>query len=109
MSRSIAAAVWHNLVDQYRPVNSYWVPRPDRVIGGIRGALIANDIRIDYNQHFMTSAINALDLFEQLYGEGQFGPLSDGKILDVRKLGITPAEAANRLSAAPAAAPAAQE
>ncbi len=109
LARSIAAAVWHNLVDQYRPVNSYWVPRPDRVIGGIRGALIANDIRIDYNQHFMTSAINALDLFEQLYGEGQFGPLSDGKILDVRKLGITPAEAANRLSAAPAAAPAAQE
>jgi len=73
------------------------------VLGGIRGALIANDIRIDYNQHFLSSAINALELFEQANGDGEFGPLSNGKILDVLKLGIAPDEAAKRLTGAAAA------
>jgi len=103
LSESVQAAIWHNIVDQYRPVNSYWTRRPDRVLGGIRGALIANDIRIDYNQHFLSSAINALELFEQANGDGEFGPLSNGKILDVLKLGIAPDEAAKRLTGAAAA------
>lgn len=99
LARSVAAAMWQNIVDQYRPITSYWVPKPERVIGGIRGSLIANDIRIDYNQHFMTSAVNALEIFEGLYGEGEFGPLSQGRLLDVLKLGITPDEAVRRLAA----------
>ncbi len=99
LARSIVAAIWHNIIDQYRPANSYWAPNPVRVLGGIRGSLIADDIRIDYDQHFLTSAINALEMFEGLYGEGEFGPLSQGRILDVYKLGISAAEAAKRLAA----------
>lgn len=100
LGESVRAAVWHNVADQYRPANSYWARRPDRVLGGIRGSLIANDIRIDYNQHFLSAAINALELFEKVNGDGEFGPLSKGKILDVIKLGIEPDEAAKRLSGA---------
>ncbi|MHA1568029.1 MAG: hypothetical protein ACTSXZ_01045, partial [Alphaproteobacteria bacterium] len=104
LGKSVMAAIWHNIVDQYRPINSYWTPQPDKALGGIRGSLIANDIRIDYNQHFLAAAVNALELAELMYGDGEFGPLSAGKILDVYKLGIKPDEAAQQLAGGAAAA-----
>lgn len=98
LGKSVMAAIWHNVIDQFRPVSSYWAQRPDRILGGIRGSLIANDIRIDYDQHYLAAAINALELAELTYGDGELGHLSRGKILDVYKLGIAPDVAAQQLA-----------
>jgi hypothetical protein len=98
---SVMAAYWHNRVDQIRPDTAYFYPAPEKAIGGIRGSLITNDIRIDYNQHFLSSSITGLDLAEERNGIGEFGSLSKGKILDVHKLGIDAAEAAKRLAGQP--------
>jgi len=95
---SVMAALWHNSVDQFRPETSYFLSDPEKALGGIRGSLISNDIRIDYNQHFLSAAINGLDLAEERYGVGELGPLSSGKIIDVHKAKIDPAEAAKQLS-----------
>jgi hypothetical protein len=95
---SVLAAYWDNFVDQYLPDTAYYLPHPENAIGGIRGALIADDIRIDYNQHFSSSALNGLDLAEERNGVGEFSPLAKGKILDVRKLGIKPEEAEAQLA-----------
>lgn len=103
---AVMASYWQNLVDQFMPETVYYLPAPEKAVGGIRGALISNDIRIDYDQHFLSSAINGLDLAEERYGVGEFSPLSKGKILDVHKLGINPAEAAKQLGGAAPAAPA---
>ena len=94
---SVMAALWHNSVDQFRPETTYFLPEPAKAIGGIRGSLISNDIRIDYNQHYLAAAIGALDLAEERYGVGEFGVLSEGKILDVHRLKIDPGEAAKKL------------
>jgi len=103
LAKSVMAALWHNIVDQVYPETGYWARRPDHALGGIRGALISGDVRIDYNQHYLSAAINALDLAEQLYGDGAFSNLSQGKILDVYKLKITADEAAKRIAGQAAA------
>lgn len=82
---AVIASYRHNLVDQFRPETAYYVMVPEKAVGGIRGSLISNDIRIDYNQHFLSSALNGLELAESRYGVGEFGPLSQGKIQDLTK------------------------
>jgi len=95
---SVLAGYWDNFVDQFMPETIYFLPKPEKALGGIRGSLISDDIRIDYNQHFLSSAIHGLELAEERYGIGEFSPLAKGKILDVKKLGITPEEAEKQLS-----------
>lgn len=48
--------------NQFTDVNSYFLPYPEKAKGGIRGSLIANDLRIDYNQHALAAQLNALDV-----------------------------------------------
>jgi len=95
---SVLAGYWDNMIDQFLPDTSYFLPKPEKALGGIRGALISDDIRIDYDQHFLTSAINGLDLAEERNGVGEFSPLAKGKILDVLKLGIKPEDVEKQLA-----------
>jgi AMMECR1 domain-containing protein len=94
----ILAAFWHNFVDQFMPLTTYFLQEPQKAIGGIRGSLITDDIRIDYNQHFLSSAINGLPLAEERSGVGEFSPLAKGRIIDVGKAGADPAAAAQQLA-----------
>jgi len=96
---SCLAAYWDNMIDQFLPDTSYFLPKPEKALGGIRGALISDDIRIDYDQHFLTSALNGLDLAEERNGVGELSPLAKGKILDVVKLGIKPEDVEKQLAA----------
>ncbi|MCZ7584814.1 MAG: hypothetical protein M5R36_16595 [Deltaproteobacteria bacterium] len=59
--------------NQWSPQNSWFLPYPDKADGGIRGSLIANDIRIDYNQHALSTEINALSIPEDLAALGVSG------------------------------------
>jgi len=36
---------------QFDPVNSFWLPNPDKALGGLRAGAFENDIRNDYVQH----------------------------------------------------------
>lgn len=82
---AVMASYRHNMIDQFRPETAYYVKHPEKAVGGIRGSLISNDIRIDYNQHFLSAALNGLDLAESRHGLGKFGPLAEGKIKDMFK------------------------
>ncbi|MCB1152520.1 hypothetical protein KDL45_02635 [bacterium] len=46
--------------NQYTAQNSWFLPYPDKAKGGIRGSLYALDIRIDYNQHELSTTLNTL-------------------------------------------------
>jgi hypothetical protein len=52
--------------NQYSDQNSWYLPNAAKARGGVRGGLIANDIRIDYNQHALGAMLNALDVPEDL-------------------------------------------
>jgi hypothetical protein len=56
--------------NQYSDQNSWFLPFPNKARGGIRGSLIALDIRIDYNQHLLTTMINSLTVPEDLKALG---------------------------------------
>ncbi len=56
--------------NQFTPDNSYFLPYPEKALGGIRGSLIANDLRIDYNQHALSTKLNALDAPAELAALG---------------------------------------
>ena len=84
--KSVLGFTWFDISQQFDEINNYFVMEPEAVIGGIRGSLIANDIRIDYNQHPSSAMIRALDVAEKVNGKGT---LPDGiGIIDVYGLGI---------------------
>ncbi|MGH7438671.1 MAG: hypothetical protein ACRENE_23535, partial [Polyangiaceae bacterium] len=43
------------LSHQYRPDNDYWLPNPDKAVGGVRESPYVDDVRIDYVQHCMSA------------------------------------------------------
>lgn len=89
--KAVLASLWFDMNHQYRPGNTYFLPTPHRALGGIKGSPIANDIRIDYTQHFMTAAIHGLHIAEKFNGKGRLAsPLG---ILDVAATGLSLAEA----------------
>ncbi len=52
--------------NQFTIDNTWYLPNPGKAIGGIRGGLTANDIRVDYNQHTLGAMLNALSVPEDL-------------------------------------------
>ena len=56
--------------NQFADDNSWFLPYPEKAKGGIRGGLIANDLRIDYNQHALGAELNALDTPDELMALG---------------------------------------
>lgn len=48
--------------NQFSRHNSWFLPKPKKAYGGIRGGLLASDIRIDYNQHALAAQLNALEV-----------------------------------------------
>ncbi len=67
---AILRALHFVIQNQFTNENSWFLPYPHKALGGIRGSLIANDIRIDYNQHVLSSKINAQDAREDLKALG---------------------------------------
>lgn len=57
---ALLRAIHFFVQNQFTWENSWYLPYPEKAIGGIRGSLIANDIRIDYNQHALITELNAL-------------------------------------------------
>ncbi|HDH96994.1 MAG TPA: AMMECR1 domain-containing protein [Proteobacteria bacterium] len=60
-AEAVLSAVRFDMNCQYRPENTYFLANPSRAIGGIKGSLIANDIRIDYCQHVIAAFIGATE------------------------------------------------
>jgi hypothetical protein len=56
--------------NQFTIENTWYLPHPEKAIGGIRGGLIANDIRIDYCQHALAAMLYALDVPDDLKALG---------------------------------------
>ena len=49
--------VRHENLSQYDPLTTYWMKRPARTFGGWNGGLIDTDVRNDFVQHNMSSAL----------------------------------------------------
>jgi hypothetical protein len=57
------------LAHQYRPDNDYWLPNPDKAVGGVRESPCVDDVRIDYVQHCMSAWLHlARILRDTAYG-----------------------------------------
>ena len=57
------------LSHQYRPDNDYWLPNPDKAVGGVRESPYVDDVRIDYVQHCMSAWLHlARILRDPAYG-----------------------------------------
>ncbi len=56
---AVVWGAWFMLTNQFRDENTYYLRNPEYAMGGIRGGLIANDIRIDYNQHVAMALMGA--------------------------------------------------
>ncbi len=54
------------ILNQFTNENTWFMPYPEKAIGGVRGSLVANDIRIDYNQHVLSSKINGQSVVDDL-------------------------------------------
>ncbi|MCC7367536.1 MAG: hypothetical protein IT306_03885 [Chloroflexi bacterium] len=52
----------HLLQFQYTADNTYFLARPDQVLGGVRGGLDDAEIRIDYPQHFISAMLGLAEL-----------------------------------------------
>ncbi len=59
---SLLFAAKHQIEQQFRPENSFFLPRPDRALGGFRAGLVDNQLRIDFNQHSCVGLIGALEV-----------------------------------------------
>ena len=90
--KAVLAAWWFDMNCQYRPENSYWLPRPERALGGLRGSPIANDIRIDYTQHFITAVLHGLQIAEKIHGKGQLDPALGAVDVEAEKISLAEAE-----------------
>jgi hypothetical protein len=53
------------LSQQYRPENSYHLPRPARAAGGFRGTPVHGKVRIDYVQHNATALLGVLEMLQE--------------------------------------------
>jgi hypothetical protein len=42
---------------QITPENAFFLPRPDRALGGFRSGLVDGEVRIDYVQHSVSSLL----------------------------------------------------
>jgi hypothetical protein len=58
-----------SLEGQYRAENSYWLPEPERALGGVRQSLTDTTIRIDYVQHCCVAMLAAAEILEQDPGQ----------------------------------------
>ncbi|MBZ0273978.1 hypothetical protein K8I61_18205, partial [bacterium] len=58
---ALSASMRFVIANQYSRENTYFLPHPERAIGGIRGGLAAGDIRIDYNQHALYAMMGLLN------------------------------------------------
>jgi hypothetical protein len=59
---SLLWAARHQIDQQFRPENAFYLPHPERAIGGFRAGLIDNHLRIDFNQHSCVGLIGALEV-----------------------------------------------
>ena len=57
-------SMWFMRNHQFRPANAFYVKNPEAVYGGIKGGLIDNNIRIDYDQHIIMAILNGLVVFD---------------------------------------------
>ena len=51
--------VRHEMLSQYDPDMSYWMPNPARAFGAFNGGLLDTDVRNDFVQHNMSSLLGA--------------------------------------------------
>ncbi len=66
---SLLFAAKHQMEQQFRPENAFFLPRPQRALGGFRAGLIDNHLRIDFNQHSSVGLIGALEVAVKRSGE----------------------------------------
>lgn len=65
---SIWQAMWFMMNHQVRPENAFYLRNPEGAMGGIKGGLIDNNIRIDYNQHVIMAMLSGLQVFDDRPG-----------------------------------------
>ncbi len=62
MEDALLWAAEHMIEQQFTPLNSYYMKRPDRALGALRMGIVDNDCRIDNNQHAAVGMTNALEV-----------------------------------------------
>ena len=65
---ALIRAAEHLLENQWRPLNSYFLPNPDKARGAIRMGLVDNHCRIDNNQHAVVGLHRALEVARKREG-----------------------------------------
>lgn len=65
-------AAKHQIEQQFRPENAYFLLRPERALGGFRAGLVDNHLRIDFNQHAMVGLMGALEVAVRREGKVPF-------------------------------------
>jgi hypothetical protein len=65
---SIWQSMWFMMNHQYRPENAFFVRNPEAAMGGMKGGLIDNNIRIDFNQHIIMALLGGLVVFDDRPG-----------------------------------------
>ncbi|MDP8255934.1 MAG: AMMECR1 domain-containing protein [Candidatus Alcyoniella australis] len=63
--QAIYDGIWFDMNQMYRPGNVYFLPYPEKALGCMRGSPVANDTRIDYNQHVFVALLNGFDVVYQ--------------------------------------------
>jgi len=74
---ALVRAAEHLLENQWRPLNSYFLPNPDKARGAIRMGLVDNHCRIDNNQHAVVGLHRALEVARKREGV----PMPTDKVL----------------------------
>lgn len=65
---SLLHAARHLKEQQFQPVNSFWVARPEKTEGAYRMGIVDNHCRIDNNQHGLVGMVGALEVARKRAG-----------------------------------------
>lgn len=74
LAGSVRRAAWFISCNQFRSENAYYLKNPKRALGGIRGGLVDNNIRVDYNQHSIIALLGALRVIDYLTEKSEEAP-----------------------------------
>lgn len=92
-SRGVMAAYRFITNNQYRRENGFLFGESPRALGGIKGSLVADDVRIDYTQHAIIAMLNGLEIAEKENGKGKLRKSLHVVDVAAQKISLVDAEA----------------
>ncbi|MEN9577684.1 MAG: hypothetical protein RJA70_693 [Pseudomonadota bacterium] len=73
----VLAAAWFLTRETYRPENMFYLANPEKALGGLRGTVVDQSVRIDFNQHSLVAVWGAWEVALDRGGIGW--PIPTGK------------------------------